>query len=204
MRVKMCGMTRHEDIEHAANLGVDALGLIFYSKSARCITIEHAKDLLKNIPPFIATVAVLVNPEFDFVRCLINELPIQILQFHGDETPEFCQQFNMPFIKAVQPQSREHILTSMADYANAAALLLDTPSETVRGGSGLAFDWRIIPEHLPKPFILAGGLNEANALKAIEVSNPYAVDICSGIEELPGIKNHVKMNQFIQVLWGRT
>lgn len=198
----MCGMTRAEDVAHAIALGVDAIGLIFYPKSPRSITIEKARVLLKNIPPFVDAVAVLVNPEEIFVHQIIEELPIQLLQFHGDESPEFCQRFNKPFIKAIQPQTSGQIQQVMKEYLKASAILLDTPSETSRGGTGIAFDWQIIPQSLPKPFILAGGLNEFNVLDAIKVSKPYAIDVCSGIEATPGVKDHKKMSQFVKVLWG--
>ncbi|MBI2786645.1 MAG: phosphoribosylanthranilate isomerase [Legionella longbeachae] len=201
VRVKMCGMTRSEDIAHAIHLGADAIGLIFYAKSARSISIEQAKVLLKDHPPFVDAVAVLVNPEYDFVKKLIEELPIQVLQFHGDEPEQFCQQFNMPFIKAIHADSAEYIQQAEQDYISAQALLLDTPSETARGGTGLSFDWNIIPKIRAKPYILAGGLDEFNMLEAIKLCHPYAVDLCSGIEASPGIKDHGKMSRFMQNLW---
>jgi phosphoribosylanthranilate isomerase len=198
----MCGMTRAEDVAHAINLGVDAIGLIFYPKSSRNITIEQARILLKNLPPFLETVAVLVNAEKTFVQKIIDELPIKLLQFHGDESSLFCQQFNKPFIKAIHSQTAGQIQQSMKDYQDASAILLDTPSETHRGGTGFIFDWQIIPLDLSKPYILAGGLNEFNVGDAIKKTNPYAVDVCSGVEDAPGIKNHLKMSRFIKVLWG--
>lgn len=198
----MCGMTRAEDVAHAINLGVDAIGLIFYPKSPRFITIEKAMVLLKNLPPFVDAVAVLVNPDEAFVQQIIKELPIKLLQFHGDESPEFCKQFNKPFIKASQPKTSGQIEHLIQEYFKASAILLDTPSEISRGGTGVPFDWQIIPQHLSKPIILAGGLNEFNILDAIKASKPYAVDVCSGIEAMPGVKDHVKMSQFIKVLWG--
>lgn len=200
MRVKMCGMTRSEDIAHAVHLGVDAIGLIFYSKSPRCISINQAKILLKDLPAFVDSVAVLVNPGRDFVQEVIEELPIQILQFHGDEQAQFCQQFNIPFIKAVHADSKESIHQAARDYAFARALLLDTPSVSVRGGTGCTFDWNIIPKNEAKPYILAGGLDESNVFEAIKVCHPYAVDLCSGIEIEPGIKDHRKMSRFMQKL----
>ena len=197
----MCGMTRAEDIDYAIHLGVDALGFIFYEKSARYVSLEQAKLLLKEVPPFIELVAVCVNPEKDFVTRLIEELPIQLVQFHGDEEPEFCQKFKKPYIKAIHPQNEEHILSSMQEFKQAQALLLDTPSATMRGGSGTTFNWNIIPQRVPKPFILAGGLNEFNLGEAIKSCSPYAVDVCSGIEAVPGIKDHVKMSRFMAALW---
>ncbi|HHT0593179.1 TPA: phosphoribosylanthranilate isomerase [Legionella anisa] len=200
VRVKMCGMTRNDDIAYAIKLGVDAIGLIFYPKSARCVSIEQAKILLKDLPAFVDSVAVLVNPERDFVHEIIEELPIQLLQFHGDESAEFCQQFNKPFIKAIHCDSAEYIHQTVQNFMTARALLLDTPSEMARGGTGCAFDWNIIPKKAEKPFILAGGLNEHNVLDAIKLCQPYAVDLCSGIEASPGIKDHGKMSRFMQIL----
>lgn len=196
----MCGMTRSNDIAHAISLGVDAIGLIFYPGSSRAITLDQGKALLKNLPPFVDAVAVLVNPDRTFVQQIIAELPIQLLQFHGDESLTFCQQFNKPYIKAVHPDSSEHIHQCVQDFASASALLLDTPSDRARGGTGLAFDWNIIPKNLTKPYILAGGLDEVNVQDAIKSCHPYAVDLCSGIEASPGIKDHEKMSRFMQKL----
>ncbi|KTC90020.1 phosphoribosylanthranilate isomerase [Fluoribacter dumoffii] len=198
VRVKMCGMTRGEDIAHAINLGVDAIGLVFYPKSSRCVSLAHAKILLNDLPPFVSSVAVLVNPDQEMVYKIIEELPIHLLQFHGDEPVEFCQQFNKPFIKAIPSNSEEHIQHAAQEFETAHALLLDTPSETARGGTGCVFDWNIIPKKVGKPYILAGGLNEANVLEAIKSCTPYAVDLCSGIELSPGIKDHGKMSRFMQ------
>lgn len=200
VRVKMCGMTRHDDVAHALRLGVDAIGLIFYPKSIRYVTIEQAKTLLKALPPFMDAVAVLVNPDPDLVQQIIEVLPIQLLQFHGDESAAFCQQFNKPFIKAVQPVSPAHIQQAAQDFASANALLLDTPSDHARGGTGHTFDWGIIPQHMEKPYILAGGIDEFNVLAAIKQCHPYAVDLCSGIEVSPGIKDHDKMSRFMAQL----
>ncbi|RUR09334.1 phosphoribosylanthranilate isomerase [Legionella sp. km772] len=195
----MCGMTRTEDIQKAIELGVDALGLIFYEKSTRCVSLEQAKILLNNIPPFVDLVGVCVNSEADFIKRLIDELPLHLLQFHGDEDAEFCEQFKKPYIKAIHPKNEEHILGSMQEFQHAQALLLDTPS-VMRGGSGHCFNWEIIPEASPKPFILAGGLNEFNLGEAIKTCSPWAVDVCSGIESLPGIKDHIKMSRFMKTL----
>lgn len=195
----MCGMTRSEDIAHAVTLGVDAIGFIFYPKSARGISIEKAKALIKDIPAFVDVVAVLVDPDRDVVQKIIDEIPIQLLQFHGAEEPSFCQQFKKPFIKAIQGASKAGIEQLAQDFNTACALLLDSVSHTAKGGTGQTFDWKIIPK-ITKPFILAGGLNEFNVLEAIKSCHPYAVDLCSGIEVSPGIKDHNKMSHFIQKL----
>lgn len=198
----MCGMTRVEDVAHAISLGVDALGFIFYAKSKRVISIKQAGIILRNLPPFVDAVAVMVNPTKEFVDQLLAELPIQLLQFHGDESQEFCQQFNRPFIKAIHPLEPKQIFELTQKFSSAQAVLFDTPSDSAKGGTGLTFDWKLIPNGLSKPYILAGGLNEFNVANAIKMSQPFAVDVCSGIEALPGVKDHMKMNRFIKAIWG--
>ena len=196
-RIKMCGMTRAVDIEHAISLGVDAIGLIFYHKSARYLSVDQAKLLVKGLPPFVDVVAVFVNPAVSLVRQVLTELPVQWLQFHGDETAVFCEQFGRPYIKAVPATSAEAISMAMVQFQHAAAILLETPSTSSRGGTGVPFDWKIIPRQLTKPIILAGGLDAFNVSEAIATCTPYAVDVCSGVEASPGIKDHEKMNQFV-------
>lgn len=200
-RVKLCGMTRTEDIACAIDLGADAIGLIFYEKSSRCVTVEKARQLLKNIPPFITITAVVVNPARALVEQIITQLPVDLLQFHGDESPEYCQQFNRPFIKAIAAESESYIQQMSAHYTHARAILLDTPSALSKGGTGMTFDWLMIPQQTSKPFILAGGLNAANIRQAVNRCAPYAVDVCSGIEASPGIKDHQKMNELMRTLW---
>ncbi len=199
----MCGMTRLEDIAQAVDLGVDAIGFVFYSKSARHVSKEQVKPLIKTLPPFVDVVAVLVDPDEAFVRELLEELPIQLLQFQGDESPDFCQQFNKPFIKAIQAQHAAQIQQAMEQFSTASAILLDTPSQTEKGGTGVPFNWQLIPENLPKPYLLAGGLNACNVLDALKQCKPYAVDVCSGIEHVAGIKDHEKMAEFMNAIWGK-
>ncbi|QDP72552.1 phosphoribosylanthranilate isomerase [Legionella israelensis] len=199
IRIKFCGMTRKEDIILATSLGVDAIGLIFASESSRCVTLQKAKYLLSDIPPFIDAVAVLVNPKPDRVKQILQEIPVQLLQFHGNESPEFCEQFNFPYIKVVAANTSEIITESAQSYRSSSAILLDTPSTKIHGGTGRTFDWQMIPEILPKPYILAGGLNEANIKRALQY-NPYAVDVCSGVELSPGIKDHDKMKRFVKLM----
>jgi len=203
VRIKMCGMTREEDIAHAAELGVDAIGLIFYPKSPRCVSITQAKKILRNVPLFVDVVAVLVNPSSLLVDEILNELPIVWLQFHGEESPEFCGQFKKPYIKAMQVSTAASIYKYCSDYHQASAILLDTPSESSYGGTGKTFDWGLIPSNLDKPFILSGGLDATNVNLAVNKSLPYAVDVCSGIESSYGIKDHEKMKQFVSALRGK-
>ena len=197
-RIKMCGMTRIEDIAAAAALGVDAIGLILYEKSPRYVSVEKARHLLQNIPPFISVVVVVVNPDVAWLSQTISELPIQYVQFHGDESPTFCGQFGLPFIKAIPAISGEIISNAMKEYSQASAILVDTPSTTIRGGTGVSFDWGMIPTQVNKPLILSGGLDVANVQKSIKQVSPYAVDVCSGIEASSGIKDRDKMTQFVK------
>jgi phosphoribosylanthranilate isomerase len=195
-------MRRAEDVAQAVSLGVDALGFIFYDQSPRCVSVEYLKEIGLHCPPFVTLVAVFVNPEVSHVQQVIRELPIQYLQFHGDEPADFCEQFGRPYIKAISASSTAVIEQAMIDYSNAAAILLDTPSNTVRGGGGLIFDWAMIPKHPVPPLILAGGLNSDNVAQAIRSCAPYAVDVCSGVEEAAGIKSFERMRQFIEQVRG--
>ena len=197
----MCGMTREEDIHLAASLGVDAVGVILYPGSRRYVHPEQAQTLLKNVPPFVDVVAVLVNPHADEVQAALQNLPIQYLQFHGEETAEFCRQFARPYIKSIAATSRQAIEAAMTRYPDASAFLLDTPCGDERGGSGRVFDWQHIPQ-TDRPLILAGGLTPDNVKQAVSAVRPYALDLCSGIEQSPGIKDHEKMTRFITALRG--
>ena len=199
-RVKMCGMTQVADIVRAIELGVDAIGLIFYAKSTRAISIEQAVVLVQAMKAFVDVVAVLVNPDKIWVRELISAIPIQYLQFHGNESVDFCEQFAMPYIKAIAATSTEAIIKADTQFRYASALLLDTPGGAAHGGSGVVFDWHIIPKGLTVPFILAGGLNAANVKQAMLQCKPYAVDVCSGIELSAGIKDHGKMQDFVNAI----
>lgn len=202
VRIKMCGMTREEDIRYAVSLGVDAIGLIFYPGSSRYVTIEHARSIVRDLPPFVDVVAVVVNPLQTDLEDIISEIPVQWIQFHGDEPPEFCARFRKPYIKSVAALSTQLIEQSMKLHKSASAILLDTPSLTQRGGVGRVFDWDVIPEKRNKPVILAGGLDALNVKRAVSLTRPYAVDVCSGIETAPGIKDHGQMLEFVNALRG--
>jgi phosphoribosylanthranilate isomerase len=201
VRIKICGMTREEDILHAVSLGVDAVGFIFFEGSRRFITPEQALPLTQLLPAFVDAVAVFVNPTRAWVDEILKSVAVQYLQFHGDESPNFCLQFGKPYIKAAQALSLEAIETIAKMHNDAAAILLDTPSAQ-HGGSGQVFDWRLIPQQLSQSFILAGGLTPQNVKKA-SLYDPFAVDVCSGVESVPGIKDHQKMSEFVQAVWGK-
>ena len=192
-------MTRVQDIELAVSLGVDAIGLIFYPGSARCVSIPKAAELLRHVPLFVDVVAVMVNPQAAEVEKITGELPIQWLQFHGDEPPAFCEQFGKPWIKAIPARDASVIKDAMAFWAGASAVLLDTPSAQ-RGGAGQVFDWGMIPLQRTRPIILAGGLDANNVAHAVSLTHPAAVDVCTGIESSPGIKDHDRMIQFVNAL----
>lgn len=199
IRIKMCGMMRSEDALFAAEIGVDAIGFIFYEKSPRYISPEKAKEIIKNLPPFVTTVGVFMNnPEK--VKEVLNSVPLDVLQFHGNETPEECCQFKKPYIKSVNMLSSPDLFQICDLYHEAQGILLDTIKPEIGGGTGEAFDWRQIPAHLPKPIILAGGLNSQNVGVAIEMVQPYAVDVASGVEISKGIKDHQKIQAFAKIV----
>ena len=193
-------MTTVEDINQAVHLGVDAIGLIFYSKSPRYITIDSARELLKTLPPFMSAVGVFVDADNALVEDAIESLPLTHCQFHGGETEEHCAQFNFPYIKAVRVKSQQDIIEASVKYPSAKALLLDTYVRGVKGGTGLAFDWSIIPDNVPQSLILAGGIDCSNIREAMTTSC-YAVDVCSGVEESPGTKSKEKMQQLVKQMW---
>ncbi|KTD48985.1 N-(5'-phosphoribosyl)anthranilate isomerase [Legionella rubrilucens] len=192
-------MTREDEVRQAAAIGADAAGFIFYDRSKRSISIQQAYELMQAMPPLMSAVAVVVNPKTALVDEIVRKLPIQCLQFHGDESPEFCEQFAFPYIKAIPAVSAEAIVRAADHYTAARAILLDTPCDS-RGGSGKVFDWRTIPPLLDKAVIMAGGLHAGNVREAVSIYRPYAVDVCSGIESAPGIKDHHQMKLFVQAL----
>jgi len=196
-RVKICGITQRQDAEFAAEIGVDAIGLVFYDASPRAVTVAQAEQILFGLPPFVSVVGLFVDAEVADVQRCLAALPIDLLQFHGDESPEYCAQFNVPYMKAIRMRD-EIVLTDIAEqYADASALLLDSYQAGVPGGTGKVFDWSMI-EAIDKPVILAGGLNTDNVANAIQQVHPYAVDVSGGVEKDKGIKDRMKMRAFMQ------
>ena len=200
VRLKFCGMTNKPDVDKAIELGADAIGIILYEKSKRYVSLDKACELLKVIPAFVDSVAVMVNPDREFVSKAIESLPIQYLQFHGDEPVEFCESFSLPYIKAIRARTSAEIIKAVQTYHSASAILLDTPVDGEYGGSGIAFDWQLIPDTIGKPYILAGGLNPSNIKQASKSLYPYAVDVCSGVEASDGIKDYNKMTEFAKAV----
>ena len=198
IRVKVCGITRPEDGLAAAMLGVDAIGLVFYRSSPRFVDALTAKRIMEILPPFVTTVGLFVNAAVAEVHDIMRQVPLDLLQFHGDEAPDYCVAFGRPFIKAV-PMNIE---SDVADYARrfkmAAGLLLDSHGGGKTGGSGQRFDWTAIPAGVDKPIILAGGLNSDNVAEAIHQVQPFGVDVSSGVESAKGVKDHELMRLFMR------
>ena len=200
MRVKICGITNADDIAAAVMAGADALGFVFYPPSKRSISIEQAESLVAAVPPFVQTVALFVNAEKAFIEQLLASANFQLLQFHGEETADFCAQFDRPYIKSipVKPDSSADSLAAMMQqYDSAQGFLLDTFKQDMPGGTGESFDWQLVPKSA-KPLILAGGLNPSNVAEAIQQSQPYAVDVSGGVEQYPGKKSKDKLKAFIE------
>lgn len=197
-RIKICGITRLEDALIAAEAGADAIGLVFYESSPRAVTINQAKLICEAIPPFITTVGLFVNADKKFVDAVLTEIPLNLLQFHGEEPASYCEQFNRPWLKALRVHANMSINAKIAPYANAQGILLDTYIAGVQGGTGKTFDWSIIPLSINKPLILAGGLTIDNVQLAIQKVKPYAVDISGGVEISKGIKDANKIKAFIK------
>lgn len=196
-KVKFCGITNLEDAISASNLGADALGFVFYSKSSRFISPKYANEIIQKLPPFISTVGLFVNQSKSVVEDAIKTCSLNLLQFHGDEDEFFCKQFDLPYIKAISMKPGINLIKCIEDYNSAKALLLDSYSEDTRGGSGKVFDWKSIPLSTPKPFIIAGGLNPNNVKSLLELIVPYGVDVSSGIESADGLKDYQLMKEFI-------
>ena len=199
VRTKICGITRLEDAQAAIAAGADALGFVFFPASPRFIAPARAQALVRQLPPFPARVGLFVNPDRDQVAAVLEQVPLDALQFHGDEEPDFCEGFGRPYIKAVRMKEDVELDAVREQHAAAAALLLDSYAKTAPGGSGQTFDWRRAPAGLSLPLILAGGLTPDNVRHAIAQagSRPYAVDVSSGVERRAGIKDNAKMTAFI-------
>ncbi len=197
-RVKICGITRPEDGLAAAAAGADAIGLVFYSPSPRHVTIEQARAVTAALPPFVTTVALLVNAAADEVRAVIEAVRPDLLQFHGDESPDYCAAFGLPYIKALRMRAEADVREAARRHIGARGLLLDSYQPGVPGGTGAAFDWQRVPHDIDLPLILAGGLTPENVVEAIRSVRPYAVDVSGGVEQSKGIKDAAKVAAFIR------
>jgi len=195
-RIKICGITRPEDGQAAAAAGADAVGLVFVAASRRCVDLERARAVVAALPPFVTPVALFVDPEPEAARAVLAALPTAVPQFHGDEPPELCRAFGRPYLKAVPMGGGVDPAAYAARYADASGLLLDAHPAGGLGGRGETFDWGAIPP-LDRPLILAGGLDADNVLEAVRRVRPYGVDVSSGVESAPGIKDPRRMAAFV-------
>lgn len=195
-RIKICGITRAEDARLAVALGADALGLVFYPPSARHVTVDQAWEIAKAVPPFVTLVGLFVNETKLAVRRVMEAVPIQLLQFHGEEDESFCRSFHIPYIKAARVRPGLDLVKYAQAYPTAQGLLLDAWTEGF-GGSGKTFDWSLVPSGLSLPIILSGGLDANNVVDAIRRIRPWAVDVSSGVEAAKGIKDAGKMAALI-------
>ncbi len=196
-RVKICGFTRVEDAVYAARLGVDAIGLVFYPPSPRNVDINQAANIVNALPAFVSVVALFVDERESRIREVLERVPIDCLQFHGDEPAKACRLYGKRYMKAVRMQDGIDISALAEHYHDAAGLLLDAYHPGAKGGTGSRFDWNRIPEQCALPIILAGGLDENNARQAVQTVRPYALDVSSGVEAGKGVKDALKMAAFI-------
>ena len=198
-RVKICGITRAQDAADVAALGGDAIGLVFFPESPRAVTAAQAAEIVTGVPVFVTVVGLFVNAAPAKIHAVLKKVRIDVLQFHGDESPEECRAYGRPYIKAIAMRKNRDVHTYARGYADAAGLLLDSYSEgSPGGGTGRVFDWSQVPANLGRPLILAGGLTPENIAEAIRQTRPYAVDVSGGVESTKGIKNAAKIAAFIR------
>jgi len=197
-RVKICGFTQPEDARAAATLGADAIGLVFYPPSPRHVDIRQAQAIVATLPPFVTVVGLFVDAEPTRVREVLGQVRIDLLQFHGDESPDDCTAFGRAYIKAIRMNAATDLARVASDYRSAAGLLLDADDGRAKGGTGTGFDWAMVPRECPLPLILAGGLSADKAQAALRQTRAYGLDVSSGVEAAKGIKDVDKMAAFLK------
>jgi phosphoribosylanthranilate isomerase len=198
-RIKICGITREADLDEAVEAGADAVGLVLYDRSARHVSLQRAAELAQRLPPFVTPVCLLVNASDEQVDEVVRVLPQALLQFHGDETPAQCSRPGRAFLRAARMGPGFDLLDFAAQYAHAAALLLDAHVDGY-GGGGKVFDWSLIPPSVPSPVVLSGGLNPANVIDGVMHVRPWAVDVSSGVESAKGMKDAALMRRFCEAV----
>src|SRR5690606_450455 len=196
-RIKICGITRVDDALAAAQAGADAIGLVFHPGSPRAVSVEQARTIVGALPPFVTTVGLFVDAEQATIQSVLEQVPLDLLQFHGDEPDDFCQGFKRPYIKAVRVRPGDDLNALAAQWPGACGILLDSYKPGVPGGTGESFDWSVIPSQRSWRLILAGGLQAQNVRQAIDQTAPWAVDVSGGVEATKGIKDIAKINAFI-------
>ena len=201
-KIKICGLRDREHAQIAAHAGADAIGLVFYEPSPRYIDVVTARDICLALPPFVSRVGLLVNAEPQQIEAILQKVPLSLLQFHGDEDNAMCQQFGMPFIKALRVQEGMDIEAEISRFPDACGFLLDAYHPQHYGGSGVYFDWQQFPHSAEQPIILAGGLTPDNVGDAVHTLTPYAVDVSSGVEREKGVKDATKIRAFCAAVKG--
>jgi phosphoribosylanthranilate isomerase len=196
-RIKFCGMSRESDIAAAVAMGVDAIGLIFAERSPRRLTLEHAQRLRSVVPPFVSVIALVMDNDISQVRAILQRVRPDLLQFHGQEDEAECRSFGSGYLKAVPMAAQDDASSFMARYPSAAGFVLDSHALGEPGGSGKGFDWSRWPTDCSRPLLLAGGLVAENVGEAVRRLAPFAVDVSSGIESAPGVKDAARMQQFV-------
>jgi len=197
-RVKICGITCLEDAHAAIRAGADALGFVFYAPSKRYIEPDRAAEIIRQLPPFVTSVGLFVNAESTLLESVLKQVPLDLLQFHGDETNDDCVRVGRPFIKALRVRPGLDLVEAFEAFPDARGILLDAYRPGVPGGTGEVFDWDLIPALIAERITLAGGLEPDNVGRAIATVRPYAVDVSGGVEARPGIKDHDKVAAFVQ------
>lgn len=197
VRVKICGITNIGDARAVIDAGADALGLVFYSASPRAIDIEQARSIALAVGPFITVTGLFVNADPEFVNALLARVPLQLLQFHGDETAAYCESFQRPYMKAIRMRPELDVEAAIAAHPNASGILLDAYRPGIPGGTGETFDWDRVPRHASVPLVLAGGLTSENVAGAVRQTGVYGVDVSGGVESAPGKKDHNQIKSFI-------
>ena len=196
--IKICGLTSVENALEVAQSGVSAIGLIFYPESPRNVSLDIAKNIVESLPPFVSAVGLFVDPSLDEVFRTLESVDLHVLQFHGEESSDFCSKFKKPYLKATHVSAEVDLVEYAKAYKEASGLLLDTFSEKVRGGTGDTFDWNLVPTELDVPIVLAGGLRPDNVAAAIDRVGPWAVDVSSGVEGTQkGVKDLALVRDFI-------
>jgi phosphoribosylanthranilate isomerase len=201
VRIKICGLTRPEDVDAAVAAGADAVGFVFYPESSRYVSAQQAAALARRLPPFVLSVGLFVNAAPAEIQAALEVVPLNLLQFHGDESPEDCQRWQRPYIRAARVTPELDLLQYATRFSSARALLLDAFVPGF-GGAGKVFDWSLIPPSLPLPLILSGGLTPQNVGEAVRRVRPAAVDVSSGVESAAGIKDPQRMADFVAACQG--
>lgn len=194
-RIKICGLTREDDVDAAVQAGADAIGLVFYARSPRAVTVERAAELARRLPPFVTPVGLFVNAEPALVEAALRAVPNLTLQFHGDESPADCERWTRPYLRAARMAPGFDLLDFASRFSSAQAILLDAFVDGY-GGGGKVFDWSLLPPSVPSPVVLSGGVSAANVIDGVRSVRPWAVDVSSGVEEAKGLKSATLIRQF--------